>query len=160
MYGFPKRITFMSVDGRYFQHSYPNGRKPISPKPDNLFAFRIYTVADSKENRSQFLRFGGGLRSQFLRFRGGLRSQVLDLRSQFLRHPAIFVYIAFSQYTSLPSLFLHQYLGKISLCHFPSSLVSCGTFNFRFRCSDQRTVSALFNLHYVCTIDHNGHESE
>ena len=49
MYGFPKRITFTSVDGRYFQHSYPNGRKPTHPNQTiNLFAFQTSTVADSK----------------------------------------------------------------------------------------------------------------
>ena len=95
MNGFPKRIKFTSVeasDARYFQHSYSElsqREKAHSPKPNNLFAFQTYTVADSKKNRSQFLRFGGGLWSQFLRFRGGLRSQILrfigGLRSQFLR---------------------------------------------------------------------------
>lgn len=34
-------------------------------------------------------------------------------------------------------------LGKLSLCHFPNSLVSCGTFCFQFLCFEFRTVQGI-----------------
>ena len=89
MYDFWKRITLCRLMPVIFSTTIRTGERVHSPKPNSLFAFQTYTVADSKKNRSQFLRFKGGLRSQFLRFGGGLRSQFLrfggGLRSQFLR---------------------------------------------------------------------------
>ena len=89
MYDFPKRITLCRLMRVIFSTTIRTGERVHSPKPNSLFAFQTYTVADSKKNRSQFLRFVEGLRSQFLRFGGGLRSQFLrfggGLRSQFLR---------------------------------------------------------------------------
>ena len=72
-----------------FSSAIRTGESLDAPKPNNLLAFQLTPLLISKKNRSQFLRFGGGLRSQFLRFGGGLRSQFLRfggvLRSQFLR---------------------------------------------------------------------------
>ena len=87
-YDFRKRITLCRLMPIIFSTTIRTGESPFT-KPNSLFAFQTYTVADSKKNRSQFLKFKGGLRSQFLRFGGGLRSQFLrfrgGLRSQFLR---------------------------------------------------------------------------
>ena len=76
MYDFRKRITLCRLMRVIFSTIIQTGESPFT-KPNSLFTFQTYTVADSKKNRSQFLRFGGGLRSQFLRFGGGLSSQFL-----------------------------------------------------------------------------------
>ena len=71
MYDFRKRITLCRLMRVIFSTIIQTGESPFT-KPNSLFTFQTYTVADSKKNRSQFLRFGGGLSSQFLRFGGGL----------------------------------------------------------------------------------------
>ena len=51
MYDFRKRITLCRLMPVIFSTTIRTGERVHSPKPNSLFAFQTYTVADSKKNK-------------------------------------------------------------------------------------------------------------